>query len=159
MEPDAMHHASMPGTTRTEGSRWNADDNLPEKSSYRFVASGEYETGFQIKAVIHGAEMYETTSYPIDKKADGEDEIGTVSQGKKIRFTLSSVFLAACTLCCDGIQRLTGKLRKGDSQSPRTQCVRRGNSPRIQRVRCGIVSACTVHSVQEERERKRGQLR
>lgn len=38
----------------------------------------------------HGAEIYETTSYPIDKKADGEDEIGTVSQGKKIRFTLTS---------------------------------------------------------------------
>lgn len=38
----------------------------------------------------HGADIYETTSYPIDKKADGEDEIGTVSQGKKIEFTLTS---------------------------------------------------------------------
>ena len=38
----------------------------------------------------HGADIYETTSYPIDKKADGEDVIGTVSQGKKIRFTLTS---------------------------------------------------------------------
>ena len=73
----------------TEGSRWNADDNLPENRHIVSVASGEYETGFQIKAA-HGAEIYETTSYPIDKKADGEDEIGTVSQGKKIRFTLTS---------------------------------------------------------------------
>ena len=73
----------------TEGSRWNADDNLPENRHIVSVASGEYETGFQIKAA-HGADIYETTSYPIDKKADGEDEIGTVSQGKKIRFTLTS---------------------------------------------------------------------
>ena len=73
----------------TEGSRWNADDDLPENRHIVSVASGGYETGFQIKAA-HGAEIYETTSYPIDKKADGEDEIGTVSQGKKIRFTLTS---------------------------------------------------------------------
>ena len=73
----------------TEGSRWNADDNLPENRHIVSVASGGYETGFQIKAA-HGADIYETTSYPIDKKADGEDEIGTVSQGKKIRFTLTS---------------------------------------------------------------------
>lgn len=73
----------------TEGSRWNADDNLPENRHIVSVASGEYETGFQIKAA-HGAEIYETTSYLIDKKADGEGEIGTVSQGKKIRFTLTS---------------------------------------------------------------------
>ena len=73
----------------TEGSRWNADDNLPENRHIVSVASGEYETGFQIKAA-HGADIYETTSYPIDKKADGEDEIGTVSQGKKIKFTLTS---------------------------------------------------------------------
>ena len=73
----------------TEGSRWNADDNLPENRHIVSAASGEYETGFQIKAA-HGADIYETTSYPIDKKADGEDEIGTVSQGKKIEFTLNS---------------------------------------------------------------------
>ena len=65
------------------------DDDLPENRHIVAVASGGYETGFQIKAA-HGADIYETTSYPIDKKADGEDEIGTVSQGKKIRFTLSS---------------------------------------------------------------------
>ena len=65
------------------------DDDLPENRHIVSVASGGYETGFQIKAA-HGAEIYETTSYPIDKKADGEDEIGTVSQGKKIRFTLTS---------------------------------------------------------------------
>ena len=65
------------------------DDDLPENRHIVSVASGGYETGFQIKAA-HGADIYETTSYPIDKKADGEDEIGTVSQGKKIRFTLSS---------------------------------------------------------------------
>ena len=73
----------------TEGSRWNADDALPENRHIVSVASGGYETGFQIKAA-HGADIYETTSYPIDKKADGEDEIGTVSQGKKIEFTLTS---------------------------------------------------------------------
>lgn len=73
----------------TEGTRWNADDNLPENRHIVSVAFGGYETGFQIKAA-HGADIYETTSYPIDKKADGEDEIGTVSQGKKIRFTLTS---------------------------------------------------------------------
>lgn len=73
----------------TEGTRWNADDDLPENRHIVSVASGGYKTGFQIKAA-HGAEIYETTSYPIDKKADGEDEIGTVSQGKKIRFTLTS---------------------------------------------------------------------
>lgn len=73
----------------TEGSRWNADDDLPENRHIVSVASGGYETEFQIKAA-HGADIYETTSYPIDKKADGEDEIGTVSQGKKIRFTLTS---------------------------------------------------------------------
>lgn len=65
------------------------DDDLPENRHIVSVASGGYETGFQIKAA-HGADIYETTSYPIDKKADGEDEIGTVSQGKKIRFTLNS---------------------------------------------------------------------
>ncbi len=65
------------------------DDDLPENRHIVSVASGGYETGFQIKAA-HGAEIYETTSYPIDKKADGEDEIGTVSQGKKIEFTLNS---------------------------------------------------------------------
>ena len=65
------------------------DDDLPENRHIVSVVSGGYETGFQIKAA-HGADIYETTSYPIDKKADGEDEIGTVSQGKKIRFTLSS---------------------------------------------------------------------
>ena len=65
------------------------DDDLPENRHIVSVASGGYETGFQIKAG-HGAEIYETTSYPIDKKADGEDEIGTVSQGKKIEFTLNS---------------------------------------------------------------------
>ena len=65
------------------------DDDLPENRHIVAVASGEYETGFQIKAA-HGADIYETTSYPIDKKADGEDEIGTVSQGKKIEFTLNS---------------------------------------------------------------------
>ena len=65
------------------------DDDLPENRHIVSVVSGGYETGFQIKAA-HGAEIYETTSYPIDKKADGEDEIGTVSQGKKIRFTLTS---------------------------------------------------------------------
>ena len=65
------------------------DDDLPENRHIVSVASGGYETGFQIKAA-HGADIYETTSYPIDKKADGEDEIGTVSQGKKIRFTLTS---------------------------------------------------------------------
>ena len=65
------------------------DDDLPENRHIVSVASGGYETGFQIKAA-HGAEIYETTSYPIDKKADGADEIGTVSQGKKIRFTLTS---------------------------------------------------------------------
>ena len=65
------------------------DDDLPENRHIVSVASGGYETGFQIKAA-HGAEIYETTSYPIDKKADGEDEIGTVSQGKKIEFTLTS---------------------------------------------------------------------
>ena len=65
------------------------DDDLPENRHIVAVASGGYETGFQIKAA-HGADIYETTSYPIDKKADGEDEIGTVSQGKKIRFTLNS---------------------------------------------------------------------
>lgn len=73
----------------TEGSRWNADDDLPENRHIVSVASGGYETEFQIKAA-HGADIYETTSYPIDKKADGEDEIGTVSQGKKIKFTLTS---------------------------------------------------------------------
>ena len=65
------------------------DDGLPETRHIVSVASGGYETGFQIKAA-HGADIYETTSYPIDKKADGEDEIGTVSQGKKIEFTLNS---------------------------------------------------------------------
>lgn len=65
------------------------DDDLPENRHIVSVVSGGYETGFQIKAA-HGAEIYETTSYPIDKKADGEDEIGTVSQGKKIEFTLNS---------------------------------------------------------------------
>ena len=65
------------------------DDDLPENRHIVSVASGGYETGFQIKAA-HGADIYETTSYPIDKKADGEDEIGTVSQGKKIKFTLTS---------------------------------------------------------------------
>ena len=65
------------------------DDYLPENRHIVSVASGGYETGFQIKAA-HGADIYETTSYPIDKKADGEDEIGTVSQGKKIEFTLNS---------------------------------------------------------------------
>ena len=65
------------------------DDDLPENRHIVSVASGGYETGFQIKAA-HGADIYETTSYPIDKKADGEDEIGTVSQGKKIEFTLTS---------------------------------------------------------------------
>ena len=65
------------------------DDDLPENRHIVSVASGGYKTGFQIKAA-HGAEIYETTSYPIDKKADGEDEIGTVSQGKKIEFTLNS---------------------------------------------------------------------
>ena len=65
------------------------DDDLPENRHIVAVASGGYETGFQIKAA-HGADIYETTSYPIDKKADGEDEIGTVSQGKKIEFTLNS---------------------------------------------------------------------
>ena len=73
----------------TEGSRWNADDDLPENRHIVSVVSGGYETEFQIKAA-HGADIYETTSYPIDKKADGEDEIGTVSQGKKIKFTLTS---------------------------------------------------------------------
>lgn len=73
----------------TEGTRWNADDDLPENRHIVSVASGGYETGFQIKAA-HGADIYETTSYQIDKKADGEDEIGTVSQGKKIEFTLTS---------------------------------------------------------------------
>ena len=73
----------------TEGTRWNADDDLPENRHIVSVASGGYETGFQIKAA-HGADIYETTSYPIDKKADGEDEIGTVSQGKRIEFTLTS---------------------------------------------------------------------
>lgn len=65
------------------------DDDLPENRHIVSVASSGYETGFQIKAA-HGADIYETTSYPIDKKADGEDEIGTVSQGKKIKFTLNS---------------------------------------------------------------------
>ena len=65
------------------------DDDLPENRHIVSAASGGYETGFQIKAA-HGADIYETTSYPIDKKADGEDEIGTVSQGKKIEFTLTS---------------------------------------------------------------------
>ena len=65
------------------------DDDLPENRHIVSVASGGYETGFQIKAA-HGADIYETTSYPIDKKADGEDEIGTVSQGKRIEFTLTS---------------------------------------------------------------------
>ena len=65
------------------------DDDLPENRHIVSVASGGYGTGFQIKAA-HGADIYETTSYPIDKKADGEDEIGTVSQGKKIEFTLTS---------------------------------------------------------------------
>ena len=65
------------------------DDDLPENRHIVSVASGGYEKGFQIKAA-HGADIYETTSYPIDKKADGEDEIGTVSQGKKIEFTLNS---------------------------------------------------------------------
>ena len=65
------------------------DDDLPENRHIVSVASGGYETGFQIKAA-HGADIYETTSYPIDKKADGEDEIGTVSPGKKIEFTLNS---------------------------------------------------------------------
>ena len=65
------------------------DDDLPENRHIVSVASGGYETGFQIKAA-HGADIYETTSYPIDKMADGEDEIGTVSQGKKIEFTLNS---------------------------------------------------------------------
>ena len=65
------------------------DDDLPENRHIVSVASGGYETGFQIKAA-HGADIYEATSYPIDKKADGEDEIGTVSQGKKIEFTLNS---------------------------------------------------------------------
>lgn len=65
------------------------DDDLPENRHIVSVASGGYETGFQIKAA-HGADIYETTSYPIDKKADGEDEIGTVSRGKKIEFTLNS---------------------------------------------------------------------
>ena len=65
------------------------DDDLPENRHIVSVASGGYETGFQIKAA-HGADIYETTSYPIDKKADGEDEIETVSQGKKIEFTLNS---------------------------------------------------------------------
>lgn len=65
------------------------DDDLPENRHIVSVVSGGYETGFQIKAA-HGADIYETTSYPINKKADGEDEIGTVSQGKKIEFTLNS---------------------------------------------------------------------
>ena len=43
------------------------DDDLPENRHIVSVASGGYETGFQIKAA-HGAEIYETTSYPIDKK-------------------------------------------------------------------------------------------
>lgn len=44
------------------------DDDLPENRHIVSVASGGYETGFQIKAA-HGADIYETTSYPIDKKA------------------------------------------------------------------------------------------
>ena len=56
------------------------DDDLPENRHIVSVASGGYETGFQIKAA-HGADIYETTSYPIDKKADGEE---------KIEFTLNS---------------------------------------------------------------------
>ena len=66
------------------------DDDLPENRHIVSVASGGYGTGFQIKAA-HGADIYETTSYPIDKKADGEDEIGTVIQGKKIEFPLNSI--------------------------------------------------------------------
>ena len=75
-------------TEETKGTRWNAD-GLPEERHMVLVTPDTYETGFQIKAA-HGAEIYEATSYPIDKKADGEDEIGTVSQGKRIKFTLTS---------------------------------------------------------------------
>ena len=80
--PAAMAFSSLAAVAKV-------DDDLPENRHIVSVVSGGYETGFQIKAA-HGADIYETTSYPIDKKADGEDEIGTVSQGKKIEFTLNS---------------------------------------------------------------------
>lgn len=123
------------------------DDDLPENRHIVSVASGGYETGFQIKAA-HGAEIYETTSYPIDKKADGEDEIGTVSQGKKIRFTLTSSLpklLARYVVTASNaspansareIRKVRVHSASGRGNSPRTQCVRCGDSPRVQRIRC-----------------------
>ena len=88
----AMAFSSLAAVAKVDSSLAavaKVDDDLPENRHIVSVASGGYETGFQIKAA-HGADIYETTSYPIDKKADGEDEIGTVSQGKKIEFTLNS---------------------------------------------------------------------
>ncbi len=87
----AMAFSSLAAVAKVDSSLAavaKVDDDLPENRHIVSVASGGYETGFQIKAA-HGADIYETTSYPIDKKADGEDEIGTVSQGKKIEFTLT----------------------------------------------------------------------
>ena len=88
----AMAFSSLAAVAKVDSSLAavaKVDDDLPENRHIVSVVSGGYETGFQIKAA-HGADIYETTSYPIDKKADGEDEIGTVSQGKKIEFTLNS---------------------------------------------------------------------
>lgn len=73
---------------KTKGSRWNAD-GLPEERHMVLASPDTYEAEFQIKAA-HGAEIYEATDYPIDKKANGEDEIGTVKQGSRITFTLES---------------------------------------------------------------------
>lgn len=75
-------------TEESKGTRWNAD-GLPEERHMVLVTPGTYETEFQIKAA-HGADIYEASDYPIDKKANGEDEIGTVKQGSRIKFTLES---------------------------------------------------------------------
>jgi len=75
-------------TEESKGTRWNAD-GLPEERHMVLATPGTYETEFQIKAA-HGANIYEATDYPIDKKANGEDEIGTEKQGTRITFTLES---------------------------------------------------------------------
>ena len=75
-------------TEGTKGTRWNAD-GLPEERHMVLVTPDTYETEFQIKAA-HGADIDEASDYPIDKKANGEDEIGTVKQGTRITFTLES---------------------------------------------------------------------
>lgn len=75
-------------TEESKGTRWNVDGLLEERHMI-LVTPNTYETEFQIKAA-HGADIYEASDYPIDKKANGEDEIGTVKQGSRITFTLES---------------------------------------------------------------------